>query len=223
MLEGLPYVAILLLLLLLLLVLFLILLFIFLFLLCASRLSTRQSNFDGTLGLVSPQRQRKVPRTAPRSPAFSRTSPCYSMQARSNPQPPGVENREIFPELASRHPHLPPQLVQNLLFTLSDSLAADAPFPGQIVLAAAVPEELADQASVKGPRSPGSDRPHGRGWSGGAPHPSGRPHSWGSPRPACGVGPSEPRSHDRGRGSRPSLTGGDRRGVSEKSGRSSCA
>jgi hypothetical protein len=50
MLEGLPYVAILLLLLLLLLVLFLILLFIFLFLLCASRLSTRQSKVDGTLG-----------------------------------------------------------------------------------------------------------------------------------------------------------------------------
>ena len=47
MLEGLPYVAILLLLLLLLLVLFLILLFIFL--LCASRLSTRQSKVDGTL------------------------------------------------------------------------------------------------------------------------------------------------------------------------------
>jgi len=91
-----------------------------------------------------------------------------------------------------------------------------------IVLAAAVPEELADQASVKGPRSPGSDRPHGRGWSGGSPHPPGRPHSWGSPHPACGVGPCEPRSHDRGRGSRPSLTGGDRRGVSEKSGRSSC-
>ncbi len=45
MLEGLPYVAILLLLLLL--VLFLILLFIFL--LCASRLSTRQSKVDGTL------------------------------------------------------------------------------------------------------------------------------------------------------------------------------
>ena len=50
MLEGLPYVAILLLLLLLLLVLFLILLFIFLVLLCASRLSTRQSKVDGTLG-----------------------------------------------------------------------------------------------------------------------------------------------------------------------------
>src|SRR5271166_2603838 len=50
MLEGLPYVAILLLLLLLLLVLFLILLFIFLFLLCASRVSTRQSKVDGTLG-----------------------------------------------------------------------------------------------------------------------------------------------------------------------------
>ena len=50
MLEGLPYVAILLLLLLLLLVLFLILLFIFLFLLRASRLSTRQSKVDGTLG-----------------------------------------------------------------------------------------------------------------------------------------------------------------------------
>src|SRR5208282_2244460 len=49
MLEGLPYVALLLLLLLLLLVLFLILLFIFLFLLCASRLSTRQSKVDGTL------------------------------------------------------------------------------------------------------------------------------------------------------------------------------
>ena len=47
MLEGLPYVAILLLLLLLLLVLFLILLFIFL--LCESRLSTRQSKVDGTL------------------------------------------------------------------------------------------------------------------------------------------------------------------------------
>jgi len=48
MLEGLPYIAILLLLLLL--VLFLTLLFIFLFLLCASRLSTRQSKVDGTLG-----------------------------------------------------------------------------------------------------------------------------------------------------------------------------
>ena len=55
----------------------------------------------------------------------------------------------IFPVLDSRHPHLPPQLEQNLLFTLADGLAADAPFPGQIVLAAAVPEELADQASVK--------------------------------------------------------------------------
>ena len=51
MLEGLPYVAILLLLLLLLLVLFLILLFIFFFLLCASRLSTRQSKVDGTLAI----------------------------------------------------------------------------------------------------------------------------------------------------------------------------
>ena len=49
MLEGLPYVAILLLLLLLLLVLFLILLFISLFFLCASRLATRQSKVDGTL------------------------------------------------------------------------------------------------------------------------------------------------------------------------------
>ncbi len=49
MLEGLPYVAILLLLLLLLLVLFLILLFIVLFLLCESRLSTRQSKVDGTV------------------------------------------------------------------------------------------------------------------------------------------------------------------------------
>jgi hypothetical protein len=47
MLEGVPYVAILLLLLLLLLVLFLILLFIFL--LCANCLSTRQSKVDGTL------------------------------------------------------------------------------------------------------------------------------------------------------------------------------
>ena len=47
MLEGLPYVAILLLLLLLLLLLVLFL--IFLFLLCASRLSTRQSKVDGTL------------------------------------------------------------------------------------------------------------------------------------------------------------------------------
>ena len=46
MLEGLPYIAILLLLLLL--VLFLTLLFIFL--LFASRLSTRQSKVDGTLG-----------------------------------------------------------------------------------------------------------------------------------------------------------------------------
>ena len=52
MLEDLPYVAILLLLRLLLLVLFLILLFIFLFLLCASRLSTRQSKVDGTLGFI---------------------------------------------------------------------------------------------------------------------------------------------------------------------------
>ena len=53
MLEGLPYVAILLLLLLLLLVLFLILLFIFL--LCASRLSTRQSKVDGTLAWIPMQ------------------------------------------------------------------------------------------------------------------------------------------------------------------------
>ena len=52
MLEGLPYVAILLLLLLLLLVLFLILLFIFLFLLCASRLSTRQSKIDSPLAFL---------------------------------------------------------------------------------------------------------------------------------------------------------------------------
>ena len=51
MLEGLPYVAILLLLLLL--VLFLILLFIFFFPLCASRLSTRQSKVDGTLGRIA--------------------------------------------------------------------------------------------------------------------------------------------------------------------------
>jgi len=58
MLEGLPYVAILLLLLLLLLVLFLILLFIFLFLLCASRLSTRQSKVDGTLAGDNPLSQR---------------------------------------------------------------------------------------------------------------------------------------------------------------------
>ena len=50
MLEGLPYVAILLLLLLLLLVLFLILLFIFL--LCASRLSTRQSKIDSPPGVL---------------------------------------------------------------------------------------------------------------------------------------------------------------------------
>src|SRR5271166_3869188 len=63
MLEGLPYVAILLLLLLLLLllVLFLILLFI----LCASRLSTRQSKVDGTLasalGLPYGQPQPKHP------------------------------------------------------------------------------------------------------------------------------------------------------------------
>ena len=57
MLEGLPYIAILLLLLLLLLVLFLILLFIFLFPLCASRLSTRQSKVDGTLVLQRHVRQ----------------------------------------------------------------------------------------------------------------------------------------------------------------------
>ena len=67
MLEGLPYVAILLLLLLLLLVLFLILLFILL--LCASRLSTRQSKVDGTLGLrraaggSSPKNSNRSPHT----------------------------------------------------------------------------------------------------------------------------------------------------------------
>ncbi len=49
MLEGLPYVAILLLLLLLLLLLVLFLILLFIFLLCASRLSTRQSKVDGTL------------------------------------------------------------------------------------------------------------------------------------------------------------------------------
>ena len=54
---------------------------------------------DSLLGLVSPKRQRKVPRTAPRSPAFSGSNPCYSMQAGSNPQPPGVENRGNFPRL----------------------------------------------------------------------------------------------------------------------------
>ena len=52
MLEGLPYVAILLLLLLLLLLLVLFLILLFIFLLCASRLSTRQSKVDGTLGAV---------------------------------------------------------------------------------------------------------------------------------------------------------------------------
>ena len=54
---------------------------------------------DSLLGLVSPKRQRKVPRTAPRSPAFSGSNPYYSMQAGSNPQPPGVENRGNFPRL----------------------------------------------------------------------------------------------------------------------------
>jgi len=49
MLEGLPYIAILLLLLLLLLLLVLFLTLLFIFLLCASRLSTRQSKVDGTL------------------------------------------------------------------------------------------------------------------------------------------------------------------------------
>ena len=34
--------------------------------------------------------------------------------------------------LSSRQPHLLSQLEQNLLFTLGDSLAADAPLPGQI-------------------------------------------------------------------------------------------
>src|SRR5271166_4852359 len=62
MLEGLPYVAILLLLLLLLLVLFLILLFIFLFLLCASRLSTRQSKIDRLLARRPSTTIRRRPR-----------------------------------------------------------------------------------------------------------------------------------------------------------------
>ena len=63
MLEGLPYVAILLLLLLLFLVLFLILLFIFL--LCANRLSTRQTKVDGTLAYVWGGRDLRA--VAPRS------------------------------------------------------------------------------------------------------------------------------------------------------------
>ncbi len=58
MLEGLPYVAILLLLLLLLLVLFLILLFIFLF--CTSRLSTRQSKVDGTLAKLADHPRKRL-------------------------------------------------------------------------------------------------------------------------------------------------------------------
>ena len=53
-------------------------------------------SFFGTR-VISPKRQRKVPRTAARSPAFSGSSLCYSMQARSNPQPPGVENGGNFP------------------------------------------------------------------------------------------------------------------------------
>ncbi len=66
--------------------------------------------------------------------------------------------------LSSRHPHLPPQLEQNLLFTLTDGLAANAPFPRQVVLAAAVPEELADQASVKlGQAAQGGLQACGRG------------------------------------------------------------
>ena len=36
----------------------------------------------------------------------------------------------------------------------------------------------------------------------------------GSARPACGVGPSEPRSHDRGHRSWPALPGGDQRELS---------
>ena len=59
--------------------------------------------------MVSPKRQRKVPRTAPRSPAFSGSSRCYCMQARSNPQPPGVENRGNFPGVRRGHSELCPQ------------------------------------------------------------------------------------------------------------------
>jgi len=43
-------------------------------------------------------------------------------------------------------------------------------------------------------------RPHGRGWRGGSPHPPGV-------GPACGVGPSDPRSDDRGHSSWPSPAG----------------
>ena len=100
MLEGLPYIAILLLLLLLLLVLFLTLLFIFLFLLCASRLSTRQSKVDGTLatrfGPVSPELEAEVRSILDESvldsvmelAAFSPDLKHFQAEMRAIPRPP---------------------------------------------------------------------------------------------------------------------------------------
>src|SRR5271166_5558657 len=65
----------------------------------------------------------------PRSPDQVRAIVCRLDRIRNRR---ASKIAEIFPVLSSRHPHLPPQLEQNLLLSLADCLAADAPFPGQI-------------------------------------------------------------------------------------------
>ena len=55
----------------------------------------------------------------------------------------------IFPVLDSLRPHLTPQPLQDLLFTLADVQLAYAPFPGVVVFAAALPEELASEPAVE--------------------------------------------------------------------------
>ena len=72
------------------------------------------------------------------------------IQARSNPQPPGVEKSpEIVPRPDSRHPGRTPQLLQDLLFPHVDGLLADSPFPGQIVFGPAVSAEDRDWCSTE--------------------------------------------------------------------------
>jgi hypothetical protein len=65
---------------------------------------------------------------------------------------------EILPPPASRHLHLTPELSQDLLLPLADGLLADSPFPGQVVLTAAVPEELADQGTVEVGQAVGEEK-----------------------------------------------------------------
>ena len=126
MLEGLPYVAILLLLLLLLLllVLFLILLFIFLFPLCESRLSTRQSKVDGTLAsgslaimlsLHAPRRQTSGVRSCANPPPLATARhrqpnwqrPNGTRSRRSAPLFSMSPNRAILSERSNFYGRLP--------------------------------------------------------------------------------------------------------------------